>query len=102
MQPPPRYTKVSYSQLPTRFEKPGQTRHGLIIVIASVIGLVWLFTFMDLRAHAAIPTIRSSLTGQCLDDYKGIVADNATVDAYSCNDTAAQSWAVTDTAIKHN
>ena len=96
------YRQAPYGQLPSRSQKAGGTHHGLIILIASVVGLVWFFTFMNLLAHAAVPEIKSSLSGLCLDDYKGLTADNAKVDAWGCNGTDAQAWTVTATAIKHN
>jgi len=102
MQPYTRYRQEQYGQLRTPYEKVGGTHHGLIIIISLVIGLVWFFTFMNLRAHAAIPEIKSSLSGLCLDDYKGLLTNSARVDAWGCNDTDAQSWTVTDTSIKHS
>jgi len=61
-----------------------------------------VFTFMNLRAHAATSLIKSGVAGLCLDDHKSLAAANAMVDAWGCNDTAAQSWMPTDTQLIHN
>ncbi len=102
MQPYTRYRKAQYGQLSTRLDQPSRSRHGLVIFIVLMIGLVWVFTFMNLRAHAAVDEIKSGVSGLCLDDFKGLLTNNAVVDAWGCNDTVAQSWTVTDAAIKHN
>jgi hypothetical protein len=85
-----------------RSPKSGSAHYGLVVLIAAVVGTVWFFTFMNLHAHAAIPEVKSGVSGLCLDDYQGITTANAKVDAWGCNDTTAQDWTVTTTAIKHN
>jgi len=102
MQPYTRYRQSHYGQLPKRSAKTGSTHLGALLVIAAAIGLVWCFTFMNLRAHAATSLIKSGVAGLCLDDHKSLAAANAMVDAWGCNDTAAQSWMPTDTQLIHN
>lgn len=101
MQPYTRYRQERYGQPPTRYEKSGSAHYVLMVAIALVVGFVWFFTFMSLRAHAAIPEVKSGLSGLCLDDYRAQITKNATVDAWGCNDTDAQAWEVTDTTIEH-
>src|ERR1700722_18861455 len=101
MQPYTSYRQERYGQLPTRYGKSGSTHYVLMVGVALVVGFVWSFTFMNLKAHAAIPEVKSGLSSLCLDDYKGQITKNATVDAWDCNDTDAQAWTVTDTNIIH-
>ncbi len=96
------YRQLQSTRTAKQSTKTGSAHYGLVLVIAVVVGFVWFFTFMNLRAHAAIPEVKSGVSGLCLDDYQGLTTANAEVDAWGCNDGAAQDWAVTDTAIKHN
>ncbi len=102
MQPYTRYRQSHYGRLPKRSAKTGSTHLGVLLVIAAVIGSVWFFTFMNLRAHAAVPEIKSGVSGLCLDDYKGLETASAKVDAWGCDETTAQAWRATDTQLIHN
>jgi ricin-type beta-trefoil lectin protein/CHAP domain-containing protein len=97
-----RARQAPYNKPSRRYDKDDDSHHGLILAIALIIGFVWLFSFMNLRAHAATAEIKSGLSGQCLDDYKGLTGANSVVDAWGCNDTVAQAWTASTTTITHN
>lgn len=54
------------------------------------------------HSSAHISEIKSGIDGYCLDVHRDDSAQNATVDSWQCNGTAAQEWAVKDNEIVHN
>lgn len=97
-----RYRQPQNKQPKRKTPKVNTGHHLFIVAIVIFLGLIWVFAFTNVRAHAAIPEIRSGISGFCLDDFSDSQASNAKVDAWGCNDTLAQSWTVSATSIKHD
>lgn len=78
-------------------------RLSVLFVIAVVL-LASFKSYELVLSHraSAIPEIKSGITGYCLDDHRDGKANNTTVDAWSCNGTAAQDWVASDNTIRHD
>lgn len=91
---------------PTRRElnQAGIVRQTILIGIV-LIALFGIFSFYRLeagRSASSAPEIRSGLAGYCLDDHHDGKPPDAVVDTWACDGTAAQNWAVSGNAIKHD
>jgi hypothetical protein len=76
--------------------------HGLMFVVAILIivfaGIGMLHSKSG-SVSADSPEIKSGLNNQCLDDRHSNDKPGAEVDDYSCNNTDAQNWKFTNSAI---
>jgi hypothetical protein len=63
-----------------------------------------LFSMFSLTKHsdAAIAELKSGVSGYCMDDHLNSTSPNTVVDAWHCNGSAAQEWAVSQGTITHD
>ena len=72
----------------------GSTHFVIILVLALVLGFLFIPRIVEKHALAASFKVFSGTSGYCLDDHDDATANNAAVDTWKCNGSAAQSWAV--------
>lgn len=84
-----------------RSNQAGFIRGAFALAICSVL---LVFGFKTVTGHAASTdvAIKSGISGNCLDDYRGRVTQGAQVDAWNCNGSSAQDWSVELGTIRHD
>lgn len=74
----------------------------MLLFVLFVVGIIGTFKTGNSHAYAVNPTsIKSGVSGDCLDVMHDDHMPGAIVDNYGCNGSDAQNWAVNTTAIKH-
>jgi hypothetical protein len=76
--------------------------YNILVGFILLISAVSIFKFVENHVAADSPKIVSGVTDYCLNDRDNNTATNATVDAWKCNNTAAQVWAINASTITHD
>ena len=89
--------------IPHKLDQKGLTNHALPLVIVFVLCFGVIMTFRTVTSHAAgVSTdIKSGVSGYCLDLHNDSTSNNAVIDSWSCNGSAAQKWDIGIGLIKH-
>ena len=94
------------SYRPPRFvaAPPRRSRRWLKVSVGLFVVVVLFVTTRSLTAHAStvVHTIRSGVSGYCLDLHNDSTTAGTVVDSWSCNNSDAQSWAFKAGAIQHD
>ncbi len=63
-----------------------------------------VLTFRSVTSHAAgvSASIKSGITGYCLDDHSNAQTNNTAVDSWACNNSDAQDWTIGIGTIEHD
>lgn len=98
------YIRPYGTRSPSRSTLPS-TRHGIgrriLISVVALVGLTVGVHLVTGHAAASVPAIRSAEAGLCLDVRHNAVTPGTPVDAWTCNNSAAQAWVVHNDTIEH-
>jgi hypothetical protein len=72
-----------------------------LIIFGVFLAFVGISKLHDRLSAQTISEIRSGIGGYCLDVHDNSNAPNAKVDSWTCNDTGAQEWTVSNNKILH-
>ncbi len=77
-------------------DERGLASRLIFFVLACLLCLTFILTSHSVASHAAgvDGSIKSGVSGYCLDDHSNSQTPYAPVDSWSCNGTAAQAWIV--------
>jgi hypothetical protein len=92
-----------YKQPASKLNQAGLFHHRMLLVMACIAVISVLITSVLSRNHAdaAIPEIKSGISGYCLDVHNDSMSADAVVDSWACNDSPAQNWTVSSGTIRH-
>jgi len=76
----------------------------IIFIVACFLSfsIIKVFDMVVKNQPSSINEIKSGFAGYCMDDHRNISTNNASVDTWKCNGTAAQVWTANDDVIKHD
>jgi len=74
---------------------------SLVVFFVFLAAIFYVFEYVAGHSGSAIPEIKSGITNYCLDVHRDSTANQAEVDSWRCNGTAAQNWAFSSDLIKH-
>jgi hypothetical protein len=92
-----------YNQPAPKLNQAGLFHHRMLLVMActAVIGVMITSVLSRNHVDAAIPEVKSGISGYCLDVHNDGTAANTTVDSWACNNSPAQNWSISPGTIKH-
>lgn len=92
---------------PARYSQSRQTspkkpkRHWLVIFTLLIIGCLAGLRLTAHHASADSSTIKSGVSGYCLDNHDDQMINGNQVDSWGCNNSASQAWYVSNANIRH-
>lgn len=88
---------------PHKLDQKGIAHHLMPWAVVFVLCIGIFLTFRSVTSHAAgvSSSIKSGVSGYCLDDHGDSAINNTEVDSWGCNGSDAQDWTIGYATIKH-
>ncbi len=103
-----RKTPVTKSYHTSQLRHTPADRHSskrlkvFFVIVVLFFGIAGISKLDNKLSAQAIPEIRSGINGYCLDVHNNTPPPNAVVDTWSCNNSPAQDWTISGSAIRHS
>ncbi len=95
--------RMGYRTISPRKNTPKSTHHRGRYITAILLLAILLPVLLQTRhSVAAIPELKSGVSGYCMDDFQSKTASDTPVDNWTCNGTDAQEWTASQGNITHD